>query len=308
MTGYYLMHRGWRDNPVFQDEPCSEREAWVWLIEEAAYQDRRQRVGKVIVSVKRGQLAVSTRFLAEAWQWSHSKARRFLERLEKEGMIGTDADTGVSVITICNYETYQAPGSASGTPTNTAAAQRRHSSGTKQKKGNEVNSTSPSANAKGEDPPAADGDEEPALITLGKAEPASLDTMKAMAVIWRDVCGDVLPVPRGLDKGRLSALRNRYSDTFGRSLDRWREFCERVRGSPFLTGENERGWRADLDFMLKPKNANKLLEGGYDDRKKSSSDQLQPLRPSAGQPSPHMSLFEAAAAVDARLRKKELAD
>ena len=96
-----------------------------------------------------------------------------------------------------------------------------------------------------------------------------------MASIWRDVCGDVLPVPRALDKPRQAALRRRFLDTFGRDLGRWRQFCERVRGSPFLTGDNSTGWRADLDFMLKPKNANKLLEGGYDDRKPRHSARQQ---------------------------------
>ncbi|MBP2290743.1 hypothetical protein [Azospirillum rugosum] len=138
MSGFYLMHRGWRGNPAFQDDPCSEREAWVWLIEEAAYQDRRVRIGKVVLDVKRGQVAVSTRFLSEAWKWSHSKVRRFLDRLEKEAMIGTETDTGVTVITLCNYERYQSVDYASGTDEGTAPARNRHSSGTKQKEGNEI--------------------------------------------------------------------------------------------------------------------------------------------------------------------------
>jgi hypothetical protein len=278
VSGFYLLHRGWRSNPVFQDEPCSEREAWVWLIEEAAWQDRRQRIGKVIVSVKRGQLAVSTRFLAEAWGWAHSKARRFLERLEKEAMIDTAADTGVTIVTICNYERYQSPEFSGDTDAGTAPAQKRHSSGTKQKEVKEgKEDTSPFADAQGEPPPAEPDEPDLVLVKTGKAEPVSLDTVKTMAGIWRDVCGEVLPVPRALDKGRVAALRARYLDTFSRSLDQWREFCQRVRGSPFLTGDNDRGWKADLDFMLKPKNANKLLEGGYDDRKPTSA--RQPLRP-----------------------------
>jgi hypothetical protein len=34
--------------------------------------------------------------------------------------------------------------------------------------------------------------------------------------------------------------------------------------SPFLRGENDRGWRANFDWMLEPKNFTKLIEGTYD--------------------------------------------
>lgn len=40
-------------------------------------------------------------------------------------------------------------------------------------------------------------------------------------------------------------------------------FCRAVR-SPFLTGQNERGWRADFDFLMNETKALALLEGKYD--------------------------------------------
>lgn len=40
-------------------------------------------------------------------------------------------------------------------------------------------------------------------------------------------------------------------------------FCRAVR-SPFLTGHNERGWRADFDFLMNENKALALLEGKYD--------------------------------------------
>ena len=42
-------------------------------------------------------------------------------------------------------------------------------------------------------------------------------------------------------------------------------FCRAVR-SPFLTGQNERGWRADFDFLMNETKALALLEGKYDGR------------------------------------------
>jgi hypothetical protein len=118
------------------DAPFSEREAWVWLIAEAAWKPREKRVGKVIVTLDRGQLAHSTRFLADAWQWTHSRVRRFLERLENRHMIERQSDTGVSVICIMKYDTYQYNAQSSGTPVEHEPAQQRHSSGTNDKKVN----------------------------------------------------------------------------------------------------------------------------------------------------------------------------
>jgi hypothetical protein len=131
--GVFAMHRGWFDHPVFATEPFTEREAWAWLISEAAWCARIRRIGSAVVELKRGQLAASIRFLAERWQWSKSRVDRFLIRLKNGTMIGTDSGTGILVITICNYDKYQilttpngtANGTPSGTSSGTAAGQTK---------------------------------------------------------------------------------------------------------------------------------------------------------------------------------------
>lgn len=105
--GYYRMHRGWMDHPMFKPEPYTEREAWLWLIENAAWKDGRKRVGPCTIEVKRGQVAASLRFMACAWKWNEPKVRRFLSRMKTDAAIDAASDAGVNVITICNYEVYQ---------------------------------------------------------------------------------------------------------------------------------------------------------------------------------------------------------
>ena len=122
MSGTINIARDLWDDAAFQDEPFSEREAWVWLIAEASWKPRERRVGKVVVSLSRGQLAHSTRYLADIWKWSHAKVRRLLDRLERRNMIRREPGTGVTVISIIKYDTYQNGGKPSGT----AAAQQRH--------------------------------------------------------------------------------------------------------------------------------------------------------------------------------------
>jgi hypothetical protein len=105
--GVFAVDRGLFDHDCFADEPFTEREAWVWLISEASWRARVRRVGRVVVDLKRGQLAASLRFLADKWQWNKDAVDRYLARLRGRDMIATDSATGINIITICNYDVYQ---------------------------------------------------------------------------------------------------------------------------------------------------------------------------------------------------------
>ena len=129
MNGFYLMHRGWLDHPVLQGEPYDRRSAWAWLIEEAKWQDRRCDIAGHIIQLKRGQLSHSTRFMGRAWGWSEARVRRFLTRLKIDAMIDAETDAGRYLLTIRNYEKYQAgtpkSDAPSDAPSDAAATQQR---------------------------------------------------------------------------------------------------------------------------------------------------------------------------------------
>lgn len=82
--------------------------------------------------------------------------------------------------------------------------------------------------------------------------------------IWHEVIGGSLPVPKSLDRDRRRKLERRLRDSFGNDLERWRDYCGRIRGSPHLTGDNPRNWLASFDWCLEPKNLRKIIEGNYD--------------------------------------------
>lgn len=104
---FYVMERGWMDHDVFPKVPHTEREAFLYLIENASWKKREFFVGNVKYNLERGQLTASIRYLAKAWQWNKNKVSAFLKALESEEMIGTDNGTGQTIITICNYEKFQ---------------------------------------------------------------------------------------------------------------------------------------------------------------------------------------------------------
>jgi hypothetical protein len=133
--GVFAVDRGIWDHPVLASrDPLSKREAWLWLISEAAWKPRRRRIGSVSIDIARGELANSVRFLAEAWGWPKSNVARFLEALKTETMIGTRTDQGLTVITICNYDDYQRVSlpdrDESGTASGTQVGQERDTCGT----------------------------------------------------------------------------------------------------------------------------------------------------------------------------------
>lgn len=140
--GYYLMARGWMDHPaIATNEPFTRREAWVWLIENAAFRDTRLNVFGKTINVQRGQLCRSYRDLAASWGWSLGSVQRYVTRLETDTLIDTLPDTKRLLITICNYDKYQSPWENGDTPSdteqNTNLIQQRYTSDTQKKEGKE---------------------------------------------------------------------------------------------------------------------------------------------------------------------------
>lgn len=66
---------------------------------------------------------------------------------------------------------------------------------------------------------------------------------------------------RKLTPARRQQLRSRLKDC---SVDDFTEAIAAIERSPFLRGDNERNWRITFDFLLKPSNFAKLIEGTYD--------------------------------------------
>lgn len=76
-----------------------------------------------------------------------------------------------------------------------------------------------------------------------------------------------LPGIREFTEQRKKKLKARMADPLFAA--NWREIIDRLSASNFCTGTNDRGWRADVDWLLKNStNGAKVLEGKYDDKPK----------------------------------------
>ena len=119
MAGWVKLHRDITDNFLWSGEPFSKGQAWVDLILHANFTDNKIQIKGQVVNLKRGQQARSVLTLVKDWKWSKGKVLRFLETLKNERMIEVEAGHLTSVITICNYEVFQAGDTPDGTPNST---------------------------------------------------------------------------------------------------------------------------------------------------------------------------------------------
>ena len=80
--------------------------------------------------------------------------------------------------------------------------------------------------------------------------------------MWADLASRTkVAALRGVSEPRRRSLAARLDDG---GLDRWREVLERVERSNFLQGANNQGFVASFDWVVKPANWIKILEGNYE--------------------------------------------
>jgi hypothetical protein len=241
--GFIAVDRGIFDHPLFEERrEFSRREAWLWLISEAEWKDREKYIGKAKVNLRRGQMAHSLRFIAEAWGWHKSKVERFLDRLKTETMIETDVETGNTVVTICNYDAYQFPENGNRDTKRATKRDSRETPARQTKTNKQTNNTSSNEE---EEVCASDP---VAVVIEAYGEMASKAGLSQVVAVS--------------DK-RKASIKARIDE---HGMPAVLSAVERVGRSDFCCGRGPQGWKADLDFIVQPSSLIKILEGKYDNR------------------------------------------
>lgn len=105
--GVFAVDRGIFDHPRLRGEKFTKVQAFLWLVAEAAWKPHPRIISGMTINLRRGQTACSLRFMAKAWGWEEPRVRRFLAGLKTDATIDVATDAGVTVVTICKYDTYQ---------------------------------------------------------------------------------------------------------------------------------------------------------------------------------------------------------
>lgn len=142
MRGHLKVYRSFFAHWLWsQERVYSQPEAFLDLLQLAAFAPTKRVVKGKLISLSLGELAASERFLELRWKWSRTKVRRFLEILKSDQMLDQRKDQGETVLILCNYKDFHDGEASKKTSNQTSddttpepAANQRRTSGEPNKK------------------------------------------------------------------------------------------------------------------------------------------------------------------------------
>jgi len=102
-----------------KEEPFDRRSAWIDLLLMANHKDKRMMFRGKAITVGCGQRITSLHNLAARWHWGINRVRNYLDLLQGENMLVRESDNTKTLLTIVNYQKYQAFSDFEGTATDT---------------------------------------------------------------------------------------------------------------------------------------------------------------------------------------------
>ena len=252
-SGYVKLHRSMTGSVAMSDD-------WLCRLWIACLLRTNWRPGVFKgMPIEAGQFAFAERLWSESLGVSRGKLRRGLARLEDENQLTVEANRYFTVVTVCKWGTYQDCDPADGPQTvprtgprvvprtgpQTVPDRRREEHKKERRKEEQEESAS--------------------------AESPSVDCDDFVKV-WNE--SRFVPC-RKLTPKRKTALRARLAEPDWH--ENWQQALTQAGRSSFLRGNNDRGWKADINWFLKPDSVNQILEGKYDDRA-ASAGQSSPAR------------------------------
>jgi hypothetical protein len=105
--------------------------------------------------------------------------------------------------------------------------------------------------------------------SMGATAPAPLPPE---AQIWNSKVKGKFAEVASFNPTRMRHLKARRTDSYW--VENFEAAVDRLCASNFAAGSNDRGWKADFDFVLQPESITRTMEGRYDDRK----PKIQPKR------------------------------
>lgn len=105
MAGWIKIYKDLADHWLAQD--LQKLGWWTILLLRVSHEDKKVLAGNTLIELKRGQIVASLSFLADLWKTSKRSAERFVELLEQDNMVRRCTSRKVTILTICNYASYQ---------------------------------------------------------------------------------------------------------------------------------------------------------------------------------------------------------
>lgn len=260
---------------------------WLDLLLMAAWKEHKELVGRQLVSLEKGQLIASLAYLCKRWKRSRPMVESFISNLEQDGMITKAVCNNISIITIANYECYQTTNDAyldayqtdcesSGyidggtTPyahldahlnadldTTECTTPYAYPYATNRRIVKNSNNILKKENIK--ERKEVSSQNSPTFVATATQK---VDYSKLLEFFNQTISesGSVIKEIKQLTERRKLAIQARARENGKESL---MEVIKQAAKSDFLNGRNDRGWVADFDWLMRPNNFVKVLEGNY---------------------------------------------
>lgn len=86
--------------------------------------------------------------------------------------------------------------------------------------------------------------------------------------IYNTYCSKLPEIKKITDKRKINIKK--FLKEF--TLEQFEEICKKANTTDFLIGKNERGWKANFDFILNIDKATAILEGKYTKKREKMDD------------------------------------
>lgn len=304
MAGYIKIHRNilewewWSDIKTYR--------LFTYMILKANWKDGRFKG----VEVPKGSFVSSLGRLSEETSLTINEVRTALKHLEKTNEITSKSHGKFTVYTVKNYGSYQEDNKentgkpqATGEPQGdnkqvtsnsqvdnkelTSKAQEDNKESTNRPHANHTQTTSKSQADNKELTTIEEGNKErKAEVKEGEEEKNGKRKEEGITVSNETVCQTdvrrIVDAWNGLEACGIKTISkiNSSSQRYQRLVARIKQYniadvlsaINRIRGSDFLQGKNNRGWTITFDWFVLPNNFPKVLEGNYDNKTAACSD------------------------------------
>ena len=256
-VGWIKLSRKLLPSKNYLGEKFTRPMCWIDLLLLAEWRSERTFFHRGIqVVVKRGQIAMSLDELHKRWNLSVNTVRRRLDEMRKDGRIEWITDNVISRITIINYEKYQGTDSVS----ETKQEQRDTPSAPCNA---DIEPIKVEHQSQVEDADVIEADT--VLPDLPPVKEKINVDCEFVLRLYHHLCPSLPKVLKLSDK-RKTKIRIRFEE-MNCDYEVLQTVFEKAETSRFMRGDNNRGWKADFDWIFtNGTNWVKILEGKYDNK------------------------------------------
>lgn len=234
MSGWIKLHRtfskwGWKTDPNMVA-------LWIHILTNSAYEED-EFLG---IKVSPGQLITGRKKLSKETGISEQTIRTCLRKLKSTNEVTIISKRKYSIITVTKWNEYQC---------------------INQEDNQQLTNSQPTTNQQLTTTKEVKNIRNKEVIYSMSSEN---DVQKAFDEYNTLACKIDIPKAQILSKSRKAKIKQRLIQCGG--IDGWSDILRKLSNSNHCKGNNDRGWKANLDFILQESSFIKLMEGYYDDR------------------------------------------